>query len=151
MSVGRLAPIGGCIAFIAMTIGCGKAPPPTIVPVSGVVLLNGEPLPQAQVRLIPKTGYGAEYIAVAVTDEQGRFEPKCNGKPGACASENTIVVTEADIPPQYQGENRQRELAIYLRSLKNRPIPQAYASPVTTPLQLTIGENQADLKLELKR
>ena len=142
---------GGCIALSLFIHGCGKEPPPAVVPVQGTVLLNGVPLPKAQIRLIPKIGYGAEYIATAVTDESGRFVLQCNGQSGACATENTVLVTEADIPPEFQGENRQRELAVYLKSLKNRPIPQSYGSPVSTPLQITVTKEQPEYKFELKR
>lgn len=139
------------LLFAVLTIGCGKEPPPAILPAQGVVLLNGAPLPNALVRLIPKIGYGAEYIATGVSDEQGKFVLKCNGMPGACATENIVVISEADIPPQYQGENRQRELAVYLASLKNRPIPSTYANLVSTPLQVTVSKEQPELKFELKR
>ena len=70
---------------------------------------------------------------------------------GRSATENTVLVAEADIPAQYQGENRQRELAVYRRALKNRPIPQIYGSPVSTPLRVTVTEGQPDHKFELKR
>lgn len=139
-----------CLA-LALAGGCGKEPPPAILPAQGVVLLNGAPVPMAQVRLIPKIGYGAEFIATGVTDDQGRFVLKCNGQPGACATENIVVIGEADIPPQYQGESRQRELAVYLRSLKNRPIPTTYANLVSTPLKITVSEGQSEIKFDLKR
>jgi hypothetical protein len=151
MSQNNLVLAASCIAFAFSIIGCGKAPPPPIVPAQGTVVLNGAPLPAAQVRFIPSTGYGTEYIAAAVTDDQGHFTLECNGQPGACATENTVLVLEADIPPQFQGENRQRELATYLQSLKNRPIPRTYGTLVTTPLKLTVREGQPDYKLELKR
>jgi hypothetical protein len=137
--------------LIVLAGGCGKEPPPPIVAAQGVVTVNGVPLPQAEVRFIPKIGYGADYIATGVTDAQGKFVLQCNGQPGACATENIVVVAEANIPPEYQGENRQRELAVYLRSLKNRPIPPNYASLVSTPLNISISEGQAEIKLELKR
>lgn len=151
MSGHRVAAAGRCLALALVVGGCGKAPPPPIVSAQGVVLLNGVPLPQAQVRFIPQIGYGAEYIANGVTDEAGRFTLLCNGQPGVCATENIVIVTEADIPARLQGENAQRELAVYLRSLKNRPIPQNYATPVNTPLRVTVSEGQPDIKLELKR
>lgn len=142
---------GWCIAVALLSGGCGKDAPPPIVPVSGSVLLNGEPLSAAQVRFIPQIDVGAEYIATGVTDDQGRFTLQCNGQPGACATENAVTVSEADIPPQLQGEDAQRELAVYLRSLKNRPIPQDYASPASTPLHATVSEERPDYQLELKR
>lgn len=151
MGRSRFAGVKFLFLIAALMGGCGKAPPPPILPAQGVVLVNGVPLPKAQVRLIPKIGYGAEYIATGVTDDQGKFVLQCNGQPGACATENIVVIGETDIPPQYQGENRQRELAVYLRSLKNRPIPQAYANLVSTPLRITVSEGQPEIKFDLKR
>jgi hypothetical protein len=146
----RFAAIATCVGIALFSEGCGEAPPP-IVPAQGIVSLNGAPVPKAQVRFIPNIGFGAEYIATGVTDEEGRFTLQCNGQPGACAVESTIVVTEADIPAHLQGENSQRELAVYLRALKNRPIPQHYASPVSSPLRVTVTAEQPDHKRELKR
>jgi hypothetical protein len=143
--------VGFCVGILQFCLGCGKEQPPPILPASGVVILGGKPLPTAQVRFIPQIGFGAGYIATATTDNQGRFRLQCNGQPGACAVENMVTVSEADIPPQLQGEGAQRELANYLRSLKNRPIPRNYASPATSPLRITVSEGQEEYKLELTR
>jgi len=131
--------------------GCGKGSPPPIVPAGGIVLLNGAPLPKAQVRFIPMIEFGAEYIATGVTDDKGRFTLTCHGEPGACAIENHVTVSEADIPVQLRGENAQRELAAYLRSLPNREIPRKYSSVMETPLRVTVTADQGDYKLELQR
>lgn len=148
----RRVVLANCLVALAFVcVGCGKTSPPAIVPVQGVVLLAGVPLPRAQVRFIPNIGLGAEYIAVGVTDAEGRFKLECNGKSGACAAEHLVLVGEPDIPAQYQGENRQRELAVYLQTLKNRPIPANYSSPVSTPLHVTVTDPQPELKLELAR
>lgn len=151
MSGNRLASLCWCIAIAMISDGCGKAPSAPIVPAQGVVMLNGAPLPNAQVRFIPELAVGSQYIASGVTNDQGRYTLQCNGQPGACAAENIVTVSEADIPPKLQGENAQRELAVYLRALKNRPIPQRYASPASSSLRLTVTEGQTDYKLDLKR
>ena len=91
---------------VALLAGCGKAPPPPIVEVEGVVRLDGRPLNRAQVRFLPLIDYGPEYVASGVTDEAGRFKLTCNGQPGACAGENRVLVTEADIPRPLQGKAR---------------------------------------------
>ena len=139
--------------FLLMTVGllgCGESPPP-IIPAQGVVLLNGAPLPKAKVRFIPQIKFGPEYIAIGETDDQGKYTMKCKGQPGACAAEHLVLVEEADIPANLQGEAVQRQLAVYLRALKNRPIPQTYASPVSSPLKVTVKEGQTEYNLELKR
>ncbi|QDU89587.1 hypothetical protein Pla175_29790 [Pirellulimonas nuda] len=139
------------IATLPLTVGCGGPPPPPIVPAGGVVTLNGQPLPMAQVRFIPQIDQGAGYIATGVTDQEGRYELTCDGEPGACAAATSITVSEGDAPPELMGENAQRELAVYRKSLKNRPIPTGYASPVSSPLTAEVTADQAQYDLELTR
>jgi hypothetical protein len=146
----RSAAARRAILLIACS-GCSKAEPPAIVPAQGVVLINGAPLSKAQVRFIPMIGFGPEYIATGVTDDEGNFELTCQGQSGACAAEHAVTVSETDIPSQFKGEDAQAELAGYLKTLKNRPIPKNYATPVQTPLKVTVSAAQANYKLELQR
>jgi len=139
------------IAVAILCQGCRKEAPPPIVAAQGVVMLNGAPLPTVQVRFIPQIKFGPQFIATGVTDAQGRYSLTCNGQPGACAVENMVTVSEAEIPAKLQGENAQRELATYLQALKNRPVPQNYGSPATTPLSVSVTEGQSEYKLDLHR
>jgi hypothetical protein len=140
-----------CCAILLLIAGCGGESLPTILPAHGVLLLDGDPLPNAQVRFIPQIDFGPQYIATAVTDEQGRFALQCFAQSGACKGENLVTVSEAAIPADLLSEHKQRELADYRRSLKNRPIPRNYATPVHSPLSVTVSESQAEHRLELKR
>src|SRR5271167_1770218 len=118
-----------CIVAAGLVGGCAKEPPPTIVQAEGTVLLDGKPLHKVEVRFIPVNEVvGAEYIAKGVTDDQGRFKLMCNGQPGACAGESYVVVREAEIPQNLQGEKSQKELANYIKKLGNRPIPTKYSN-----------------------
>jgi hypothetical protein len=143
--------VGGWLIIGLILVGCGKESPPPIVPAQGKVTLNGAPLPNAKVRYLPQLKLDPKYIAVGVTDDQGHYSLTCNGQQGACATDNVVTVSDADIPPNLLSENAQAQLAVYLRSLKNRPIPQTYSSPVTTPLHVTVGAVKAEYPLELKR
>jgi hypothetical protein len=138
----------------ALTLcGCSKGPPP-IVPVEGVVLLNNQPLSNVRVRFAPALqGEGGDYLAEGITDENGRFELTCKGKPGACACENRVMVIEGPMSAKGRGMSAtaQAEAAKYLAGLKNRPIPAAYATASKTPLSVTVTAGQTEYKLELKR
>ncbi|WP_425397884.1 hypothetical protein [Aeoliella sp.] len=138
------------VIVLGVLSGCNRQPTPEIVPVEGVVLLGGRPLPKATVRFIPNMDVGPEFIASAVTDDQGKFVLECNGVSGAPVGEHTVCVVESDPPEELLGENKQRELAQYLRSLKNRPIPPGYASLVGG-VSITISENQEPIELKLSR
>src|SRR5262249_7030915 len=85
--------------LLAVCCACGRGKkPPQIVAVEGRVTVAGKPLPKAEVRFYPVTSFGGEYIAVGETDDEGRYKLTCVGKPGACACENRVTVTEGPLP-----------------------------------------------------
>lgn len=133
--------------------GCKKDPPP-IVPVSGVLLLNGQPLPKAEIRFYPiEEGLNADYIAMAVTDDQGRFTLETNGQPGACACVHKVTVTEGPPPKDARGESARAQKAYsdYARTLRNRPIPSDYGTLATSTLEMTVTAEQSEYKIDLTR
>jgi hypothetical protein len=143
---------GACVA-IALGLflaGC-KAPPPLIVEAEGVVLLDGKPLNNVEVRFFPMIDYGPEYTAKGITDKNGRFQLTCNGAPGACACENRVIIVEPDLPPHLKSENAQAELARHIKSLGGRPLPQKYANLADSPLVAHVKAEQKEYKFELKR
>jgi hypothetical protein len=131
--------------------GCGKAPPPPIVPTEGTVLLDGKPLRKATIRFIPSIEFGAEYVATGVTDDLGRFTLTCNGQAGACTGENRVLVVEGPIPPKLLHEDAQRELAQYFESLGGRPLPQQYGNLVSSPLTANVLSDQKPFTFRLVR
>jgi hypothetical protein len=142
----------GALVFLALAglIGCGSKPP-VIVPVEGVVLLNGTPLPNAKVRFFPTLEKSSDYLAQGVTDDNGHFTLTCHGQPGACAVENVVTVAEDDIPEHLTPESARAELQVYLKGLKNRPIPPQYRDASGTPIRVTVSADQREYKLDLKR
>jgi hypothetical protein len=142
----------GLAAALAFT-GCGRTPPP-IVPAEGVVLLNGHPLPHAEVRFVPMfEGLGADYIASAVTDELGRFKLTCPLQDGAAACENRVTVADGPVPEGARGMSAaaQTKASAFLTGLKNRPIPPVYSTVAKTPLLITVTPGTNEYKLELTR
>jgi hypothetical protein len=148
MSNARAAILGAVV--IALGSGCGKAPP-AIVPVAGVIRLDGRPLKKVAVRFIPKTDHGPEYIAIGVTDESGRYTLTCKGKPGACAGENHVLVTEAELPSLPRDERGHPKVAAYFESLGGRPLPEMYAKLVDSPLSADVRAGRAEYDFDLKR
>jgi len=69
--VRRLIVSGLTCAFVLA--GCGLAGP-TLYPISGIVLHNGQPVPEAEVVLTSESGSPkASTSGTAVTDHEGRF------------------------------------------------------------------------------
>jgi hypothetical protein len=137
----------------ALLAGCARQPPPPIIPVEGVVWLDGEPLKKVEVRFIPQIDFGPEYIATGVTDEKGRFSLTCNGQPGACAGENRVLILESEIPAKLKGEEAQVALAKYFEGLGGRPIPPRYGNLAESPFTVTVTTEKKEYfaSFDLKR
>jgi hypothetical protein len=146
----------GAVALYAgalLVVGCQKVPP-AIVPVSGVVTVNGQPLPNALVTFTPMLeDFGAEYIATGITDEKGRFTVSCAIKEGAAVAETRVTIAEAPAPEGTRGmsEAAQNALTKHMNSQKNRPIPQNYKTLNGTPFVFPVTPDRTEYNLELKR
>jgi len=141
------------LAVALALVGCAKSPP-EIVTVEGVVLVNGQPLPNATITFVPMIeGFGAEYIATGASDEQGRFKVVCPGKNGCPAGENRVTVTNPGPPEGARGQSdkAQAKANAFYASLKNRPIPQRYTTVASTPLVVQVTAAQTEYRLELER
>ena len=149
----RICRIALALTCVAPLAGCAPTRP-AIVPVVGVLLLDGQPVPHAEVQFVPmERGLGAEAIASGTTDEKGRFTLTCMGQTGACAGENRVIVTEAAPPERTRGASAsaQAEMGRFYAELKNRPIPADYANAARTPLSIQVTADQGEYRLELKR
>jgi hypothetical protein len=136
-------------AMIAASIlGCSTQPPP-IVPVTGVVMLDGQPLPFAEVRFYPQAeNLPADFVGVAITDENGRYTLNTNGQPGGCVCAHIVTVAEG--PPPDRSRNKTANEA-YKATLKNRPIPLDYGNLAQKLLTVTVTARQSEYPLDLKR
>lgn len=85
-----------CLVSVAGLAGCGGSSPaavlPTTVPVGGVVLLDGKPLPRASVKFIPR-GATKGVECYGITDDMGKYElMQMRGGTGAPPGEYMVVV-----------------------------------------------------------
>jgi hypothetical protein len=141
------------LAGIALAIaGCGKPEPPARVPVSGLVTIEGKPVPSAMVTFYPAfDGFGGELIAEGVSDAEGRYTLACGLGPGACVGKHKVTVSDAPTPEDARDQSveAQRRMQAFLRSLTNRPIGAAFGTLATTPLEVevTAAGGTYDLKL----
>ena len=147
------------IALVALSVlmisGCGKAPP-EIVPVSGIVTINGKPLANAEVKFMPmEEDLDGNFVASGVSDKNGAFTLHLQGKsePGCCACECKVLVVEGQIPGDTRGQD-ERSLMVaanYKKSLKNRPIPEKYHRLGTSPLSFTVSAENKEFEVKLVR
>lgn len=139
------------VALVAVIPACSKSPPP-IVLVSGIVTINGQPVPGAEVTFIPLIkGFDGNYMATAITDENGRYDLQVLGKPGACAASSVVTVAEGPLPDDARGQSAASQMRAtrFMAALKNRPIPSQYTTAAQTPLkvEVKVGQTQYDLVL----
>lgn len=90
----RLISLTLCGLFAITLAGCGESTPgPELIPVSGKLVRNNQPLSQAFVEFVSDTGV----TATATTDETGAFELAYhNGNIGTVEGTYTVKVTTAE-------------------------------------------------------
>jgi hypothetical protein len=138
----------GLVLALAVS-GCSKSPPP-VTEVSGVVLLDGQPLPKALVEFVPDLpNFGAEMNSTGITDDKGQFSLICTyqgeRKSGAVVAKHFVLVRE--LPPD-AASRRQDATA---PKLANRPIPSELGSLGKNPYTVEVKQGQKEYKITLKR
>ncbi len=94
------------LVMVAVTAGCGSGNDgPEVVPVSGVIMLDGAPLKGAGLAFHPDGAKGntAEYLPAGTADDKGMFELTTATKKGAPPGWYKVVVS-APVPPRTGGE-----------------------------------------------
>lgn len=131
--------------LLAIVIGCDSgADYPQTYTVTGVVLLDGNPVEQATVRFKPESTDGK--TTVSYTDATGKFEASTSfdtgntSIPGMLPGEYRVTVTKLDhnVEPGFYGP------------LPNR-LPPKYAKPEASGLTATVETSDTNhFKFELK-
>jgi hypothetical protein len=124
-------------------LACGSKP--QLAPVSGVVKLDGVPLPDAVVEFLPDPDKGtAGPRSAATTDEQGRFRLTCDdGREGAVVGFHRVLIRDARaFPPP-----RARPGAVTATPASR--VPERYGKVTDTPLSLEVKADSPTVTLEV--
>ena len=144
-----------CISVV-MFVGCGGNAPETVA-VSGIVTIGKKPLSKAEVQFLPLTeGLDGSYVAVGVTDGEGKYSLSFRGGkgPGCVVGPCKVMVKEGPMPEEIRAAYNTKRHGIYERyqaSLKNRPIPKEYTSIRKTPLAFDVSAEQTEYNIEIPR
>jgi hypothetical protein len=130
------------VVFAILAAGCGNPPPGGKAhPVEGVVMINGTPVENIQVRLMPdptKGGKGAG--AVGISGPGGKYALKTDdGRDGAMAGFYVVSLTDLAAGRTEQGE----------KEIRNR-VPAAHQSAVKSPLKVEVREGPNSIPLDVK-
>lgn len=122
--------------------GCGGSKYPLCIPVSGKVLLNKQPVAEAQVTFHPKNGT-LTTLPMAITNEKGEFTLTTFTERDGAPEGDYVVTVELKQLVQ-QGEER-------TRSGRNL-LPGVYANSKKSALKATVKPgNTAPIIVELVR
>lgn len=135
---------------VLISVGCNNGP---TVPASGMVTLDGNPLPRVIVNFTPING---ERAGNANTDDQGRFANVSTFKAndGVVPGDHQITIIPVDPPPMPGGDSspgsdpRGGGAAKYVP-----PFPEKYGNAETSGLTATVergADNQFTFELSSK-
>jgi hypothetical protein len=91
--------LGGCAILAA---GCSGSKLPPLVPVTGTVTVNGQPVAGAQVLLWPQWAGAPPMQCYATTDSSGNFKILTDGREGAPVGNYKVTVSPGPgmmVPP----------------------------------------------------
>ena len=134
MSWGRILACGGIVACLA---GCGGvSDQPELGTVTGLVTLDGDPLPGATVKFVPESGRSS----VGITDATGRYELQyTNDTPGAKVGPHIVSISTMTAGYSDEGGSSVESSA--------EKIPKRYNEGSTLQETVEAGENVIDFPL----
>lgn len=127
----RLVASAALVAVLGALTGCGSGGP-KIVPVSGVVLIDGQPLAYGHIQVLP-TGWRPASGRIGA---DGRFTltTTTNGDGCAVGTHTVVILAGESLNPDTMKWHA----------------PQKYSDSKTSGLTVTITQATDDLKIELK-
>ena len=129
------------VAFVSLIVfvtGCGSQ---SMLPVSGVITLDGKPVSDAGVMFCPtKNGM----MAAATTDAMGKFELATGRRRGAVPGEYRVAVSKKETT----GVGAFATVGPRGASIKWL-VPQRYSKPEASGFQVTVGQGQTEFSFAL--
>jgi hypothetical protein len=120
------------VALLAGMLGCNKGL--TLIPVSGVVTLNGKPLGDCAVAFQPVEGGP---VASGTTNAEGRFELGTLNRSGAVPGKHRVLLTKQRYVPDPNN--------IHYEFLT----PKKYAMPNTSGLKANVSKDEHEFVFEM--
>jgi hypothetical protein len=137
----------GCLLFL---VGCGGSGGPEL-PVSGIVTLDGNPVPDATVRFYPDQGTDPTSSGYAVTGSDGKFViTSGQGKKGLVAGKYKVTVSKGKVQT---GESEEGAGAVIPEVEFKDDFAPIYSNPAQTVLSYSVtGDGKPiEIKLDSKR
>jgi hypothetical protein len=130
--------------------GCGTRKP-GVLPVTGVVTLNGKPVANAAVMLMPSESRVSELPASGITDQQGGFKlTTTNVGPGAIPGNYGVTVIKKETSGS-RPDTFGLSSGIAAGGIQEKwIIPKKYSTPNESGLKVEVKPGLEPLRLELQ-
>ncbi len=131
--------------------GCGKGvvPPDPSVVVTGVVTMDGKPLPKATVRFVPEDGAKQGFGGSGVTDSAGKYELRSlvgeESAVGTPAGKYKIIITKMIKPDGSVADMMEPPMM----SAARESIPLRYSDTASSVLSETVSSSGGTFDFEL--
>jgi len=135
--------VGILLALLA--IGCSAKE--EFAEVTGVVLLDGKPMPAALVEFLPDPEQGTHGpVSAATTDDEGRFRLVSHDRrPGATIGKHRVLVQDARSIPQAVTDFSK----VKAPPVQPSRIPSTYGSAASTPLRKEVKPGPQTINVEV--
>jgi len=130
----------GAVA-LAGAIGAGCRSGVELLPVSGVVTLDGKPVEQATVLFKPESGP----VAYGQTNADGRFELSTAGRKGAVPGKHKVSITKMKVTGVGNDEMVDPE-----KVKTEWIVPQTYTDPEKSGLTAEVARGKTTFEFHLK-
>lgn len=131
-----------------LAAGCGGESRPSLVTVSGKVLVDGEPTEGVKLSFLPDAANPHPTPGTAKTDAQGVFQAQYEGQNGLSSGKYRVLAIKR-VPSAKGADPALAELSGQMKDL----LPARYGSVADTELKIEVpagGTSSADLSLSAK-
>ena len=147
-----------CSAFLAVlsVAGCNKAVP--VAEVSGIVKMDGKPVPNVKIMFMPDPQKGtAGPFSAGLSDDEGHFKLTCEDeRSGAVVGWHKVVLLNSGEnlyrTPRHGRRDDDEPVPKAPKAKKTGPkVPEKYTTAGKTPLEMEVKPTKNDLELLLSR
>ncbi len=134
---------GGFVLGLAIAAGCSHAP--ALIPVTGLVKLDGRPAEGVQVSFWPADEAGAESrdrYGAGRTGPDGRFELRAFSGPGVERGDYKVTFSRAAVGGKAAPGGKPERA--------RESLPERYTGRETTDATAKVGKDQTDFVFELR-
>lgn len=137
------------LLLLVLAIGCGDDGRPPLVPVSGVVTLDHEPIAGAAVMFMPLAGGRP---AQGVTDAAGKFRlTTFDDNDGALVGNHQVTITKVEVTGMTATADGLSGVVDPSQIKETWIIPQKYAQPDSSGLSATVANGMDEVTFSLTK